>query len=63
MEAKIKLIKIKEHYPFNYHHIMVERHETARIIDSKDALSVPKPNLQNPKAFYRSFYKSISRFF
>lgn len=60
---EIYLVKIKEHYPFNYHYIKVEKHEISRVFDMKDALSVPKPNLQNPKSFYRSFYKSISRFF
>lgn len=63
MEQKTHLVKIKEHFPFNYHKIVVEQHETAMVIDVKDSLSIPKPNLQNPKAFYRSFYKSISRFF
>lgn len=62
MDGQKDLVKIKEHFPFNYHGIKAERHETAKIIDIKDALSVPIPDLQNPKSFYRSFYKPITRF-
>ena len=62
METKIDLVKIKEHFPYNYHNIILKRHEKAMVIDMKDALSVPVPNVQNERAFYRSFYKPLTRF-
>ena len=62
METEIDLVKIKEHFPYNYHNIIIIKHEKALVIDMSDALSVPVPNVQNEKSFYRSFYKSISDF-
>ncbi len=62
MEKKIDLVKIKEQFPYNYHDIVIERHEKAKIIDIKDSVSIPVLDVQNPKAFYSSFYKPLTRF-
>ncbi|MDD4150881.1 MAG: hypothetical protein PHE33_12725 [Bacteroidales bacterium] len=62
MEKKIDLVKIKEHFPFNYYNIVLKRHKKAMVIDMKDALSVSVPCVQNERAFYRSFYKPLTRF-
>ena len=38
METEIDLVKIKEHFPYNYHNIIIIKHEKALVIDMSDAL-------------------------